>query len=371
MSIRIGTCSWAHKTLTSSARFYPKDVKTPEARLRFYASVFPTVEVDTAYYAIPSVENAAMWSQRTPEGFSFHVKAFRLFTGHWADVKTLPRDLREAVAPHANTRGHVYLKDVPADAKDALWQRFDEALRPIHAAGKVGSVLFQFPPWVPPARRVYEHLDECKARLPDYQIAVEFRNKAWFAQGLEETTGFLRERGLIYVAVDEPQGFPSSVPPVVDVTGPGAYLRFHGRNAAMWEAKVADPSERFDWWYTDAELAEWTPRIAFLEREAGHVTVMFNTNWEDQGSRTHAGSPRRSTARGSATMSRACNISSPCPSATSAHSPSLTARRKAAAAPRTYNRPGPPACLGWPCRASRGATLLVESSRESTRHRRR
>ena len=283
MSIRIGTCSWAHKTLTSSGLFYPKDVKTPEARLRFYASVFPTVEVDTSYYAIPSVENATMWSQRTPEGFSFHVKAFRLFTGHWADVKTLPRDLREAVAPHANTRGHVYLKDVPADAKDTLWQRFDEALRPMRAAGKLGSVLFQFPPWVPPARRVYEHLDECRARLPDYQIAVEFRNKAWFAHGLEETTGFLRERGLIYVAVDEPQGFPSSVPPVVDVTGPGAYLRFHGRNSAMWEAKVADPSERFDWWYTDAELAEWTPRIAFLEREAGHVTVMFNTNWEDQG----------------------------------------------------------------------------------------
>jgi uncharacterized protein YecE (DUF72 family) len=95
--------------------------------------------------------------------------------------------------------------------------------------------------------------------------------------------GFLREHGLVYAAVDEPQGFPSSVPPVLDVTGPGGYVRFHGRNHETWEAKGEDSSERFNWWYTDEELAEWVPKLEFLEREAGSVTALFNTNWEDQG----------------------------------------------------------------------------------------
>lgn len=40
-NILVGTASWTDATLVKSGRFYPADAKTPEQRLRFYASQFP------------------------------------------------------------------------------------------------------------------------------------------------------------------------------------------------------------------------------------------------------------------------------------------------------------------------------------------
>ena len=34
----VGSASWSDKTLLDCSRFYPPTAKTPEARLRFYAS---------------------------------------------------------------------------------------------------------------------------------------------------------------------------------------------------------------------------------------------------------------------------------------------------------------------------------------------
>ena len=53
MKVLVGTASWSDKSLVASKKFYPADVITPEGRLRYYASRFPVVEVDTPFYAIP------------------------------------------------------------------------------------------------------------------------------------------------------------------------------------------------------------------------------------------------------------------------------------------------------------------------------
>ena len=63
----------------------------PEKRLRYYASQFPLVEVDSAYYALPAERTAVAWAERTPEGFTFNVKAFSLFTQHPTPVRALPQ----------------------------------------------------------------------------------------------------------------------------------------------------------------------------------------------------------------------------------------------------------------------------------------
>src|SRR5512143_2549974 len=92
-NIRVGTCSWTEKTLIESGEFYPRGANTAEARLRHYASQFDTVEVDSAYYAIPSEKNTSLWAERTPEGFVFHVKVYGAMTGHGINPKTLPVEI--------------------------------------------------------------------------------------------------------------------------------------------------------------------------------------------------------------------------------------------------------------------------------------
>ncbi len=70
--------------------------------------------------------------------------------------------------------------------------------------------------------------------VPGDRIAVEFRNRSWFAEKhLEETLVFEREHGLLHVVVDESQGFPSSVPAVWECASPNlTIVRLHGRNRA-------------------------------------------------------------------------------------------------------------------------------------------
>ena len=140
MKVLVGTASWSDKSLVASKKFYPKKASTPEGRLRFYATQFPLVEVDTSYYAIPLAATSQAWSDRTPVHFTLNMKAFRLFTGHATSPKVLPPDLR-AELPAMET-ANFYFKDVPAALRDALWQRFKDALEPLRAAGKLGMVHF-------------------------------------------------------------------------------------------------------------------------------------------------------------------------------------------------------------------------------------
>lgn len=89
----VGTASWTDPTLVQSNLFYPAHLKTAEDRLRFYASHFNTVEVDSSYYALPSECNAELWRERTPPGFVFNVKAFAWLTQHPAETTRLPKNI--------------------------------------------------------------------------------------------------------------------------------------------------------------------------------------------------------------------------------------------------------------------------------------
>ena len=78
--MRIGVCSWADEGMVK--HWYPRGVSSAADRLRYYADHFDVVEVDSPFYALPSPETAAKWAERTPPGFTFHVKASGAMTGH-------------------------------------------------------------------------------------------------------------------------------------------------------------------------------------------------------------------------------------------------------------------------------------------------
>jgi len=281
--IRIGLCSWTDKSLIESGALYPPGVDDPEGRLRYYASHFPVVEVDSSYYALPSERNSRLWAERTPDGFTFNVKAYSLFTNHPTRIHSLPKGLFKALPPEARAKERIYFDDVPRELRDELWGMFDSALRPLHEAGKLGRILFQFPHWVYPGRKGFSHILHCQRSLPHYRLAIEFRNNVWLNQeNIESTLGFLEAYDMTFVCVDEPQGFRSSCPPLVAVTSDIAMVRFHGRNADTWEKKGITAAERFNWYYKQEEIEEWVPKIREMAGEAREVHLMINTCYRDQ-----------------------------------------------------------------------------------------
>ncbi len=284
--IRVGLCSWTDKSLIDSEAFYPSKSMSAEERLRFYASQFDTVEVDSSYYALPTERNSHLWVERTPDEFTFHIKLYSLFTLHGAGIKAMPKDIREALPEAAKEKPRIYWDKTPPDLRDELLQRYKSALQPLHDAGKLGYVLAQFGHWVYPSARNRAHIETLQEALDPYTVAAEFRNLRWLdPDGIENTLEFLEEREIPFVSVDEPQGFKSSVPPVAAATSDDlAVIRFHGRNAEKWEAKgLKSSAERFDYWYNPEEMEEWKPRIEVMQSRAAEVFAMMNTNNSNQG----------------------------------------------------------------------------------------
>ena len=105
-------------------------------------------------------------------------------------------------------------------------------------------------------------------------------------RAFEYTLRFERGHGLVHTVVDAPQGFANSVAAHWDATHPGvALVRLHGRNAVTWNSKSAVASDRFNYDYSDSELAVLVESIRDLEDRVARVHVIFNNNYEDQGQR--------------------------------------------------------------------------------------
>lgn len=267
--IAVGAASWTDKTLLASG-WYPDDVTSAEERLAYYASQFRLVEVDSTYYTPPNERNSQLWVARTPPSFTFNIKAFSLMTGHPTRPTALYKDLRPE-----GVKKSLYPKDLEPKVVDAVWERFLTALEPLHVAGKLGAILFQFPQWFPIGKRNKHYLLECKERCAPIPVCVEFRNRTWLSEeNSAETLDFLTSYAVPYVCVDMPQGFPSSVPPVLAATADLAVVRFHGHNDDGWES--GDIYRRFGYLYSEAELAEWAPKIESLAQTAATTQVLLN-----------------------------------------------------------------------------------------------
>jgi uncharacterized protein YecE (DUF72 family) len=284
MSILVGTASWTDKTLIDCGRFYPKEAKTPEARLRYYASIFPLVEVDSSYNGIPAPANAHNWAARTPEHFTFNVKAFRLFTGHQTDPKVLHKDIREALG----STGTLYYRSTPPEIRGELWRRFIDAIAPLKDAGKLGLVHFQFPPRLQCNREGHAHVEHCIEMMGGHACSVEFRHQSWWTEAQRGATiAFLRELRAVHTIVDGPQGFANSVPLLAETTHPDyALVRLHGRNVDTYNMKgAASAAERFDYDYPDQELREIMSEVVRLAYKVRHAHIIFNNCDEDKGQR--------------------------------------------------------------------------------------
>jgi uncharacterized protein YecE (DUF72 family) len=272
-NVRVGTCSWADEAL--SKHYYPRGLPAGE-RLGYYAEEFSTVEVDSTFYRLPAEEMVARWAERTPDGFVMHVKAFALMTRHPVRLEQLPPELRDG-AP-VDDRGRI---DRPSrELRAEAFAQFHQALEPLRAAGKLGGILLQFPPYIVYRERALEYIEWAQEQLRGDEALVEFRHSSWLEEeNRQAVLSFLQERGMSLVVVDAPRmDSPTVIPTVAALTSPIAYVRMHGRNAETWNKRGRSAAERFDYLYPDDELREWVGPLRELAGEAEQAYVLFNTN---------------------------------------------------------------------------------------------
>jgi uncharacterized protein YecE (DUF72 family) len=281
ISFMVGTASWTDPTLVKSDLFYPPSLKTAEERLRFYAEHFNTVEVDSSYYTLLSEKTAQAWASRTPPGFMFNIKAFALLTQHPAETARLPGALKQLL--NEKEQGLTRINRPSAQVLDLAFEMFWSALVPLREAGKLGMLLFQFPPYFVCKSANFDYLAGLRERLPQATLAIEFRHPSWVLEGQRrhDTMEFLRRNELCYVSVDCPQG-PSIMPSFLEATGAQMYVRFHGRNRESWFKKNISAAERFKYLYSERELEDHAER---LTRMSGvkRAYVIFNNCYSNFG----------------------------------------------------------------------------------------
>jgi uncharacterized protein YecE (DUF72 family) len=274
--INLGTCSWTEKTLIQSGEFYPGSIKTAERRLRYYATRFDTVEVDSTYYAIPDKRNTSLWVDRTPENFIFHIKVFGALTGHGIYPRTLPGDILNLLPERDKTEYRIYVKE--SSIIKVIAGRFLEALTPLINAKKLGVLVFQFPPWFQYRTRNFNYILNIKELMGDLHVAAEFRHGSWLASDcLGSTLEFLRENKITYITADEPQyGNLATIPFIPEVTTDTAYFRFHGRNKENWLKKGIETTMRFAYLYSEKELGTLAQSLQNINKVAKVTYAMFN-----------------------------------------------------------------------------------------------
>jgi len=249
--IKIGTSGFKFDDWKGT--FYPAEL-APKNWLEYYAERFDTLEVNASYYKLLHPATFYQMARKVPEGFEFTVKAYRTLT--------------HEIYPE-RSRG------IGAETEDDLAQ-FIASVQPLIEAKKFGCLLAQFPPRFRPSPQAQQYVAEFARAFGDLPLVVEFRHRSWARQPVFD---FLRERGIGYCAVDEPQ-FRTLMPPLAVATSRIGYVRFHGRNYDDWWK--GDAKKRYDYLYSEDELREWVPKLERLDDETDKVYVFMNNCFQGQ-----------------------------------------------------------------------------------------
>lgn len=250
--IRLGTSGYSFQDWKGTV--YPASIKNSEM-FDYYLNQFRlnTVELNYTYYRMPTSKVFESYAKRTPDGFDFTVKLFSGITHE------------------------PFMNGAPPALDTGLCAGFLDGVGPLVDSGKLGCLLAQFPPHLRPLAPAWEYLFYLKDAFDGYDLVFEFRNREWAAP---DTVQMLEQMGVGYCAVDEPQIGPL-MPLVPAVTSHIGYLRLHGRNKHWFKNKTV----RYDYLYSDEELAEFLPIIHSMASQSSTLYVEFNN--------CHAGSALR------------------------------------------------------------------------------
>ena len=279
--IVIGISSWTEPTLIKGGKFYPPSAKSAEARLRYYASQFPIVEVDSTYYGLPMKPPRVFGSIGLRTNSYLTLKP----SGFLPSILLCRQCYRKTFESNYRRKARKAEPSITGICLEKSWANSGNVLNPLFCPWTAPVnwewSFFSFLPGSFPAANRGNTLPPAK-KFPQYHVAVEFRHQSWLNEkNRQRTLDFLKENKLAYVCVDDPRD-SSPVSPVTAATSDIGVVRFHGRNQAAWEGSSAEASGRFNYLYSEEELKEWQPRIKELSSQTRELHVIFNNCYDDK-----------------------------------------------------------------------------------------
>ena len=248
--IRIGPAGWSYTDWVGIV--YP--VRKPRGfhEAGFLSEFFDTIEINTSFYHPLRPQHCRKWIELVSANsrFQFTAKLWQKFTHEFDATEEDERTARAGL-------------DV------------------LHTAGKLGAVLVQFPFSFHRTAENSDYLAKLLRRFADYPLVVEVRHASWNEKSFY---GMLHEHGVGFCNIDQPV-IGRSIKPSQRSTARVNYVRLHGRRYDSWfsDDPAMPPSERYNYLYSEKELAPWAARIRHLSGEGHSTFVIANNHFEGKG----------------------------------------------------------------------------------------
>ena len=256
-AVRIGTAGWAYKDWEGIV--YPPGLKRTQHPAEYLARYFDVIEINTSFYGPIKPDLAKMWCRKVaavnPE-FQFTTKLYKAFT--------------HAPGGEIQPTSAATLAPTEKDEREVK-----EGVDPLAESGKLGALLMQFPISLKNTPENRDYLARLLRRFEEYPRVVEVRHASW---NNEEILRSFTENGVSFCNIDQPL-LGRAIKPTAHATAPIGYVRLHGRNYDQW-FEHEKPHDRYNYLYSEGELAKWKPRIEEIARKTEVTYVVANNHFE-------------------------------------------------------------------------------------------
>lgn len=256
-NILIGTAGWSYKDWEGIV--YPPSLKKQRHPAEYLAQFFDVIEINTSFYGPVRPEHAKLWCRKVAAAnpdFRFTAKLFKAFT-HAPGGAVQPTSAA-TVAP------------TPEDERLTK-----EGLDALAGEGRLGALLIQFPISFKNTGENRDYLEQLLGRFREYPLVVEVRHASWDNEGILR---YFAEKGVSFCNIDQPR-LGRSLSGTEHATSGIGYVRLHGRNYEQW-FEHEHPHDRYNYLYTEPELAKWKTRIENVARKTEVTYVVANNHFQ-------------------------------------------------------------------------------------------
>jgi uncharacterized protein YecE (DUF72 family) len=248
--ILVGPAGWSYADWKGIV--YPTRRPKGFHEAQFLSQYFDTIEINTSFYNPARPDLCRQWLAQVSANprFLFTAKLWQRFT-------------HETGATAADVAAVRAGFDVLAEGN------------------RLGAVLLQFPFSFHNTEENFSRLDVLAKEFAVYPLVVEVRHASWMVAPF---FAWLRERGVGFCNIDQPV-IGKSVKPTERATSRIGYVRLHGRRYDTWftDNPETPASERYNYLYSEEELAPWTERIQKTAAHAETTFVITNNHFEGKG----------------------------------------------------------------------------------------